>query len=233
MPRNLILLLAFLIIGRFASADASADDNASRKNETEGLREQGYSVKAISPVFGQLVVFSLPKGFNTVYEETKGLQYIRESVLNGENVKKWSQMITLTGAKGLAANPNLTPQAFANSLASGFRKACPASFNGSALGAFKIGIHDAFAAVLSCGVTNPTGELYSESMLLIAIKGESDFYTLQWAERSSASTTPIKFDEAKWTARFKRLAPIKLCPIVPGEQAPYPNSASSANCVGA
>ncbi|MEI7430007.1 MAG: hypothetical protein WCL27_06085 [Betaproteobacteria bacterium] len=68
--------------------------------------------------------------------------------------------------------------------------------------------------------------MHSESMLLIVIKGESDYYTVQWAERGDASTTPIKLDEAKWTDRFKRLAPIKLCPIIPGERAPYPS------CVG-
>jgi hypothetical protein len=221
MLRRQFLLFAFLI-----SLFARADDSSPRKNETGVLREQGYSVKTISPIFGQLVTFSFPKGFTTVFEDAKGPQYIRESVLTGENVKKWTQMITITGAKGLAANPNVTPQAFANRLARGFRDACPTSFSGTVLGKFKLGNHSAFAAVISCGVANPAGDLYSESMLLIAIKGESDYYTIQWAERSDASTAPIKFDEAKWMNRFKRLAPIKLCPIVPGESAPYPS------CVG-
>ena len=63
-------------------------------------------------------------------------------------------------------------------------------------------------------------------MLIIAIKGERDYYTIQWAERSGASTTPIQFDEKKWMERLKRLTPVKLCPIVPGETAPYPS------CVG-
>ncbi len=222
MFRRLLSLVALFAMCPFASADASAP----RKNEIEALREQGYSVKTISPIFGQLVSFSLPKGFTTVFENTKGTQYIRESVLTGESTEKWSQMVTIAGAKGLASNPNVTPQVFANGMASGFKKACPTSFNGTGLGAFKIGNFDAFAAVISCGVANPTGELHSESTLLIVVKGESDYYTIQWAERSEASMTPIKYDEAKWMDRFKRLAPIKLCPIVPGESAPYPS------CVG-
>ncbi|QWV95821.1 hypothetical protein KP003_10840 [Geomonas nitrogeniifigens] len=116
--------------------------------------------------------------------------------------------------------------AIINCIAGGFKQACPTSFNGAGLGAFKIDKFDAFAAVVGCGVANPTGDLYSETILLIVIKGESDYYTIQWAERSAASQTPIKFDDAVWADRLKRLTPIKLCPIIPGESAPYPS------CVG-
>lgn len=224
MFRRLLSLVVLLAMCPFASAD----DSAQKKNGIEALREQGYSVKTIAPIFGQLVMFSFPKGFTTVFEDAKGTQYIRESVLAGESIKKWSQMVTITGAKGLASNPNVTPQVFANGMAGGFKNACPTSFNGTGLGTFKLGSYDALAAVISCGVANPTGYPYSESMLLIVVKGERDYYTIQWAERSDASKTPIKFDEAKWTDRFKRLAPIKLCPIVPGESAPYPSCAGGA-----
>ncbi|MBJ6801449.1 hypothetical protein [Geomonas propionica] len=222
MVKILLLLLSLLATCPFAAAD----DHAPNKNEVEGLREQGYSLKTISPIFSQLVMFSFPKSFTPVYENTKGGQYIRESVLPGESTEKWSQMITITGAKGLASNANVTPQVFANSIAGGFKKACPTSFSGAGLGGFKIDNHDAFAAVVGCGVANPTGDLYSETMLLIVIKGQSDYYTIQWAERSAASPTPIKIDDAKWADRLKRLTPIKLCPIVPGEPTPY------ASCVG-
>jgi hypothetical protein len=33
-------------------------------------------------------------------------------------------------------------------------------------------------------------------------------------------------DEAKWRERLRQLQPIRFCPIVPGEAAPYPS------CVG-
>ncbi|WP_133681816.1 Rap1a/Tai family immunity protein [Paludibacterium purpuratum] len=195
-------------------------------NNIDTLRSQGYSVRTISPIFGQLVMFSFPKGFTTVFEDAKGPQYIREAVLTGESTQKWSQMVTITGAKGIASNPNITPLLFASRMAGGFKNDCPTSFNGTGLGAFKLGNYDAFAALISCGVANPTGNLYSESTLLIVIRGESDYYTIQWAERGDASSEPIKFDKSKWMDRFKRLAPIKLCPIVPGEPAPY------TSCIG-
>ena len=38
--------------------------------DIDTLREQGYSVKMISPIFSQLVMLSFPKGFKTVFENT-------------------------------------------------------------------------------------------------------------------------------------------------------------------
>lgn len=177
----------------------------------------------ITLIFSQLVTFSLPKGFVPVFEEVKGGQYIQESVLEGENIKKWSQMITITGAKGLASNPNITPARFSGGMANGFKRTCPDSYSATDLGETKFGNHDAFASVVSCGIAIPTGEPYSESMLLVVIKGENDYYTIQWSERGDASKTPIKFDSVKWMDRMKKLEPIKLCPIVPDETAPYPS----------
>lgn len=192
----------------------------------EVLRQQGYSVQTITPIWSQLVAFPFPQGFVPVFENVKDGHYSQGAVLQGETVKKWSQMLTITGAKDLVSNPNLTPERFAGGMAVGFKRTCPDSYFATGLGEIKFGNHGGFAAVLSCGVANPVGESYSESVLLIVIKGESDYYTIQWAERGEASKTPIKFDSEKWVDRFKRLTPIKLCPIVPGEQAPYPSCAN-------
>ena len=168
-------------------------------------------------------MFSFPKGFVPAFEDTKDGSYIQESVLAGESVNKWTQMITITGAKNLAQNPNATLTRFADSVAGGFKRVCPNSFNATNLGESKFGIYSAFSAVISCGTASPTKEQYSESLLLTVIKGDKDYYTIQWAERGDASEIPIKFDNAKWTDRLKKLMPIKLCPIVPGEAAPYPS----------
>lgn len=213
---------ALAVVSMFCSS-VLAEDSAPSLREVAALRQQGYSVRTITPIFGQLVTFSFPKGFVPAFEDAKSGQYIQELVLEGESVKKWSQMVTITGAKGLASNPNVTPTRFAGGMASGFKRACPDSYTATSLGEIKFGSHDGFVAVISCGIANPVGEPYSESMLLIVIKGESDYYTVQWAERGEASKTPIKFDDAKWVEKMKRLAPIKLCPIVPGEKAPYPS----------
>ena len=227
-PNTLSRSVLLSVLLAMTSSHALAQGKAPAMKEVEAARQQGHSVRTITRIFDQLLMFSFPKGFKPAFEDAKGGQYIQESVLDGESVKKWSQMLTITGAKGLASNPNVSPQAFANKMAGGFKNACPASFSGAALGAFKLGAHDAFGAVISCGIANPAGEPYSESMLLIVIKGQSDYYTIQWAERGAASKLPIKMDDAKWQGRLKQLAPIKLCPVVPGEAAPYPSCVEKA-----
>ena len=179
------------------------------------------AVTAITPIFNQLVMFSYPKGFEIAFEEAKGSNYIQESVLAGETVKKWSQMITVTGHKGLALNPAVSPKVLAEMVSNGFRNVCPDSFNSVVSGDTKIDGHDAFVTLASCG-TNPT-QRQSESTLIIALKGEKDIYTIQWAERGPASDKPLKFAQNKWAERIQALRPIKLCAKVPGESAPYPS----------
>jgi hypothetical protein len=207
----------------FILSSLSYAQQTAPKGNSELLRQQGNSVRTITPIFSQLVTFSSPTNFRPVFENTSGVQYLRESVLEGETVNKWSQMITVTGARSMAQDQNVTPEIFARRLGGGFRRNCPESFNAGALGVFKVSGYDAYAVVLSCGVARPTGEPYSESMLLIVVKGENDYYTIQWAERGASSRSPIKLDDPKWIERFQRLAPIRLCPIVAGEAAPYPS----------
>ena len=200
--------------------------SATPEAEKTPTKTPGYSVKSITPIFSQLLVISSPQGFKTVFENARGTQYIRESVLEGENENKWTQMITITGAKDLASKPNLSPKKYAESIADGFKRACPNSFSTSSISEGKISGYDGFIAIVSCGTSPSTAGRTSESALIAVIKGESDYYTVQWAERTEPSSTPIAIDTTKWVERFKRLAPIKLCPIVPGEAAPYPS------CVG-
>jgi hypothetical protein len=168
-------------------------------------------------------MFSFPKGFRLVFEDTRGSLYIQESALEGQTVHKWSEMITVTGARGLVSNPNVTPQILVASIASGFKKACPDTYSAVSLGDSKISGYPAFTAVMSCGTAPTTDAPRSESALIIAIRGKDDYYTIQWAERGMASRTPIMLDSAVWADRIKKLSPIKLCPIVPGEPRPYPS----------
>jgi len=179
----------------------------------------------ISPIFGQLVSFSMPQTFVVVGENAKGVSYIREAVLKGETADRWTQMITVTGARGMVANPKVSPEAFAASIAGGFKSACPDTFAAKGVGPAKFGDQDGYVALASCGSVVSAPDKHSETALVIAVKGSADYYTLQWAERGPASGKPV-IDEAKWQERLRQLQPIRLCPIVPGEAAPYPS------CVG-
>jgi len=176
------------------------------------------SFRAISPIFGQLVSFAMPSNFVAVFEDTKDSHYIREVVPKGESARAWTQMITVTGEKGAASNPDASPERFAGGIAAGFKSACPDSFAARSFGPTKFGSFDGFMAVIGCG--NVKG--HSETAVLITLKGTSDYYTIQWAERGAAAARPAVDDE-KWIARLRELRPIDLCPIVPGEKPPYPS----------
>ena len=131
----------------------------------------------------------------------------------------------VTGAKGLAANPNVTPEVAALDLVNRFDSVCPTSFSKLIFGNMQIGGYDAYAVVASCGTVSDENGSHSESTLIVQIKGSNDYYGAQWAVRGPASAQPMSLKESIWRERLQKLQPIKLCPIVPGEQEPYPSCA--------
>lgn len=181
------------------------------------------SVTVVSPIYGQLVAHSQPSTFTPVFENAGAENYIRESVPKGETTQKWSQMITVSGFKGLAEMPNVTPARYTDTFAGLIKKACPTTFSALSISDAKIGGYDAFVAVTSCGTTNFGGTAHAETVLIVTIKGKSDLYTIQWAERGKASAKPLKIDTTTWARRLKELGPIRLCSKVPGEKPPYPS----------
>ncbi len=214
----------FIITCFFLSILFLCTDTYAQKNDAfENFKKNGGKVTNITPVFSQLVLFSFPAGFLHAFENTTDRFYISEAVLKGETVKQWSQMITLTGGMGLAPHPKLSPKLYAAQMASRFKSACPNTFAAKGIGALTVSGHNAFIAWMGCGAIYKDGRVYSESSLVIAIKGSDDYYTIQWAERSDESSQSLAFDGTKWTTRLAELPPIKLCPRTPGEASPYPS----------
>jgi hypothetical protein len=110
-------------------------------------------------------------------------------------------------------------------MAAGFRAHCPDTFAMDELGPRRIDGYDAFVTIASCGrVQGKSGN--SETVVMLAVKGVKDFYTLQWAERGSGSPHAPAIDRAYWEKRLTALGPIKLCAPQPGETPPY------ASCLG-
>lgn len=190
----------------------------------------------IAPIFSQLLAFSVPKNFVQVYEDTKPVQvkgqvtthnYTRKSVLNGETLDHWSQMITVTGGEGGARVPSTSSGRFAVYIAYLYSQTCPQTFSTIGLGTFNVGAYQAYTAVISCGTNPKLQNPQSESTLVIAIAGERDLYTIQWAFRGAPSPAKLVMDKNQWEARLQQLQPIKLCPIVQGEQPPYPSCMGS------
>jgi len=219
-----MLCVGSFTVGGLVLAQSSQWRPASSDDLNKYVHTHG-SMKQIAPIFSQLVLVSPPSNFRPVFEHlnNSGLSYIHESVPEGESTAQWTQMITVTGVKGLASRLNITPQFLAADLAKRFDTACPASFSDLNLGEVQLSGAYGYAMVASCGTVTADGSTHSESTLILEIRGSSDDYSVQWAVRGPASAQPIALDEAAWRARLQGLQPIKLCPMVPGEQMPYPS----------
>lgn len=203
---------------------ASAAQGHSATPPTAPQSQPHRPMTTITPIFSQLLAFSLPAGFVIADEQHNDHVYLRESVLQGETVDDWSQMITVIGRSDLASNPQATPEAVAEMAGSIYAKACPGTLTVKDLGPTKLDGRDAYMAFFGCGtVTQGAGAPHTESMVVLALQGERDSYVIQWAQRGPASSTPPAFDRAHWMTSLNSLAPIKLCAIKPGEAEPYPS----------
>ena len=185
--------LAFLALLAFAAPAAAAP-----------------RVEVTSKIWSQTVSFTLPDGFVTKFENTNGDEYIREAVLHGETVDQWTQMITVTGSRNLSEQDGVTPSKFAQTMANGFKRACPSTFSAQAIGKVKVSDYDAFEAIISCGSDPMTNGATSETAVVLVIEGEHDYYTLQWAVRGKPSSSPLNLDPGPWKARIARLQPITI-----------------------
>lgn len=178
----------------------------------------------VAPVFAQLVTGPLPEGFEPAFEDTNDFGYLNESVPIGETVDTWSQIVTLTGAKGLAMGEGaMDARGFAEYLADSYYQSCPDSFALAELEQIQIaGAADAFAGYLGCGTL--AGTTMSEAMVFVVMVGVQDIYTLQWAEHGPASATPIDYPGGVWNDRLNILLDYaSLCEIIDGEEPPYPS----------
>lgn len=205
------IFLAALLAGVFVTPCASSQDSASKP-----------SIRYATPVFSQIVTFSVPSKFRPANEQNQNGQYLLESVPAGQTLFNWYEMITLTGTQGAVQKTGMSPADYLQNFASLYQKACPSSFSIKAYGQFSSNGHLAYAAAVGCG-KNGKG---SEKALIVVIKGASDFYTIQWAERGNAEEK-ASFDDAVWKGRLMQMTPIKVCDRVPGEKAPFPSCTNS------
>ena len=182
------------------------------------LAAAARDLRIVTPVYGQIVSLRLPEGFHGGYEAEQDGQYILELVPDGQTVEAWNQIITVTGARGMADRVGVKD--FAGLLAQDYQQACPDSFASAGLPAPHLpGASAVFAAYMGCGAA----EGQSEQMVVLVIAGKANLYTLQWAIHAPALSGPPDFDTAAWGPRLKHLASARLCDPVPGEAAPYPS----------
>ncbi len=184
------------------------------------------SVEVIMPIFHQLFAFNQPTTFElNPHPQQNASFFLREAVLRGETVEHWTQMITLNGFRG-AIQKGVKAKMAADNLAQRFQKACPTTFAYKNVGGMQVSGAPSYLELVSCGSVadegGQAGAMHSETTLIVTIEGDEDMYTLQWAERGTASVAPLALEEAKWVARFQTLNPIHVCPQI-GEKEPYPS----------
>ncbi len=223
-------LIAGSLLTLTLAAGAHAQQAAPAAGQSAQPAAQGLPVIAtIAPIFNQLVYFRLPTRFVSIYEGTHGDDYAHEWVLPGETATSWTQMITLTGAQNvIAKHPEADAKSYATSIAAGFQKACPDTFSAKGIYDGKLNGSDAFSMVVSCGNAKASAG-HSETTAITVVKGAKDLYTLQWAQRGTQSTRPVPIDGNMWLQRVRNLMPLKVCPIVPGEKAPYPSCSANVS----
>jgi hypothetical protein len=220
------VLSAVLIFGaELSSVYAQSQTGAGNRPAGIGPNGQGMAtaVPTITPVFGQLILFTLPAHFVVGSDQRTGGFYLREHVPAGESVESWSSMVTLSGFKDLALNSAASLPGYLARITTGYQSHCPGTYAVNQLGPQVVDGRDAFSVVVSCGTVTEGASSHSESAILLGIKGTTDYYTLQWAERGAPSDKPLSLGAKYWTDRLAQLYPIKLCAIVPGERAPYPS----------
>jgi hypothetical protein len=206
MNKKLVLLLSMICCLQFPAHG----EDGKNSNAIEEAKAVPPPFTWLSPIWSEFVSFTTPGHFKAVTEQVKGNFYIREAVLRNETAERWTQMVTVTGAKGLASNPNTSPRKMAERIAGGFKRACPMTFSEKEIGPMTISGHDAYAALTSCGTAQNGGYAHSETTLIIAIKGNEDYYTLQWAERAAASDAPLDLSGSIWQDRLKTLNPVMI-----------------------
>ena len=184
------------------------------------LPASAEEITAATRAYERIVAFPMPTDFVAVHEAEQDGSYLLELVPSGETVQDWSQMITLSAAEGLAHQIG-DPLDMASMIGGGFRDACPETFWGSDEGAQDVeGAEAAHLVAFSCGDSG--GGQAEIALILVALSG-ADLFTLQWAERGPASAAQVLPEMAAWRSRGEALLRMRLCPVLAGEEPPYPS----------
>ncbi len=217
------------IIGALATAYPCSGKMAERLEpispaQLDALLHKGQDAYSITPIFHQLLMMRWPQEFapQPAYEHSEHGNYLRLSLLHGESLQSWTQMLTITGSEDQAKMPALSLQALIDFGAQRYSSQCPGSYAMSVLPQEGASPGQLYAILQSCG-HSPDAPQYSISSLILALKGSDDIYTLRWDERAPAYEHPKPPDTQLWLHRLSELMPVRLCPLQAHEKAPYPS----------
>lgn len=132
------------------------------------------------------VLTPVPAGFKVGYHTVQGPMVLAEYVPQAETVNAWSSMITVQIFHGQGGRD---PDAFAQTIASGWQGACANSTVTRVVGGAENGYPFAVWA-FECPLNRETGK--PENMWLKAVGGADALYSVQYADRAPMSPALIK-----------------------------------------
>jgi hypothetical protein len=206
-PRRSAVLRGLIAVTSLAVLSAAADPPGS-----------GDQAR-VTAIFSELLRLSYPHEFRPAFENTNGNFYIQESVLQGESVERWTQMLTVTGTKGLALNAQATPERFVERIAR-LSLALSGQLQPDAAGRCATRGPRFVRRAPRLRQRRGSRGAAQRGGIDRAFRGRRDYYTIQWAERGAPTAAPV-VPLPPWLARWRRLAPIRTCPILEGEGPPY------------
>lgn len=134
---------------------------------------------------------ALLPGFVVGYKAGDQQRSIREEVPRGENVQRWSRMITTQRFAGLAAR--IGPVDFARLMIRGVAQSCP-GLNSSTPSALTVSGRPAAQLRVDCPLLPSTGK--PETFLLLVVTGEQDLMARQVAFRSVPTDDDLLWADA-------------------------------------
>ena len=200
--RKLLLLIVFLLYG-YSDVDIM--------NHPE-LKNLDY-VDSVMKVYSQTIVWQHPK-WKGVHRQQSKDAFIMEFIPNNQELKTWSDMLTIQGFKGLAEKKDITPQDIELLLANNiknissseliFQELSNISINGYEGVLFLLGLKKLPYEII---VELPEG--VSEVSLYLVVKGKSDFYVMHrsW-KREAIVNNKLPFADLElqeWVNVFKNV----------------------------
>lgn len=133
-------------------------------------------VKMTIPVFSQKLEVAYPNSYKVGPQDSHGNVFIMEMVPKTESPDSWSEMLTVSGYKGLAATQ--TAQSAMELETNSIKSACPKTFVFEKIDYKQSQNYPAALAIVGCS-KHPTMAGKSELALQLVIQGKKDIYMIK------------------------------------------------------
>ena len=180
-----------------------------------------FAAETAIPVGSKTVTFDLPEGWAQSFEQATDKAFIRGYVPPETGS---TEMITVTVSRNLAGLPDISTVDFVNFGLSALQAQCAGTFAREVVSPdYTVSGQPALGIFVSC--TNRSGKPdgRSQELVMLAFRGTTDFYALQWIEDAAPLTETPVYDPARWQGRLDQLvSTARICDLTADEQTPCP-----------